>query len=62
MAPKKGDYLQYPCVNGCGHHMQLKNEIEQLDATDKITLECRTCQQEKEYSTAELKGIINYSQ
>mgnify|MGYP006280036059 FL=1 len=62
MASEKGDYLEYPCVNGCGHHMQLKDEINELGDNDKITLECRTCQQEKEYSTAELKGIINYSQ
>ena len=61
MATQKGDYLQYPCVNGCGHHMQLTDEISELEEKNRVTLECSECNQTKEYSTAELKGIINYS-
>ena len=56
---KKGNYLSYPCVNGCGHHMRLKDEVENLETTEQITLECPDCNQEKEYSAAELTGIVN---
>ena len=56
---KRGNYLSYPCVNGCGHHMRLKDEIDDLEAADQITLECPDCNQKKKYSAAELTGIVN---
>ena len=59
MAPQKGDYLEYPCVNGCGHHMRVKDDLKQTSQSTKVTLECPTCSQEKEYSRTELKGIVN---
>ncbi|MGM0502471.1 MAG: hypothetical protein ACQERJ_08050 [Bacillota bacterium] len=55
---KKGEYLNYPCVNGCGHHMRLKDKVDDLEIA-KIILECPDCEQEKVYSDVELKGIVN---
>jgi len=54
----KGDYVAYPCVNGCGHHMQVKDEVQQLEQTAGVNLECSNCDAEKEYSVAELNGIV----
>ena len=53
-----GDYINYPCQQ-CGQKMQLKDDLIKLSSTDEVIIECKTCQQKKEYEAGELKALIN---
>mgnify|MGYP006300554479 CR=1 FL=1 len=53
-----GDYINYPCQK-CGQKMQLTDDLIKLSPTDEVTIECKSCQQKKEYKVSELKALIN---
>ncbi|MCK8817209.1 hypothetical protein MWH28_07530 [Natroniella sulfidigena] len=54
-----GRYVNYPCVKGCNHHLQLKEDISELAGDAEVSLECPTCDIERKYSVKEVMSIIN---
>ncbi|WP_408955736.1 hypothetical protein [Natroniella sp. ANB-PHB2] len=52
-------YVNYPCVEGCNHHLQLKEHLSGLAQEAEVSLECPTCNVERKHSVREITSIIN---